>query len=93
MTIDNIKAFIKDVTEDDPQRKEKWVDKMYRAYLDHPHATDRHVGNVTFVDLYDYNSGVKVGFAKCFPTDTFNKKIGLAVAYARAIDAHVPDYI
>ena len=75
------------------RKRENWVDKMYRAYLGHPNASDRREGNMTIVALYERNSGTKIGIAKCSPTDTFSEKTGLAVGYARAIGAHVPDYI
>lgn len=75
------------------RKREQWVDKMYRAFLGHPNASDRREGNMTIVALYERNSGVKIGVAKCSPTDTFSERTGLAVGYARAIGAHVPDYI
>lgn len=81
------------VRKENARKKEQWVDKMYRAYLSHPNASDRREGNMTIVALYERNSGTKIGIAKCSPTDTFSEKTGLAVGYARAIGAHIPNYI
>lgn len=75
------------------RKKEQWVDKMYRAYLGHPNASARGEGNMTIVALYERNSGVSIGVAKCSPTDTFSELVGVAVAYARATKRPVPDFI
>lgn len=75
------------------QKRESWVDEMYRSYLGHPNATRHRKEDMTIVALYERNSGVKIGVAKCSSTSTFDEKVGLAVAYAKAIGDHVPEYI
>ena len=75
------------------RKREKWVDEMYRLFLGHPNATDRREGNMTIMALYNRNNGVKIGIAKCSPEDTFSERVGLAVAYARAMGHRIPDYI
>lgn len=79
--------------QENTRKRESWVDEMYRSFLNHPNATDCRVENMTIMALYERNSGVKIGIAKCSPASTFSEKVGLAVAYAKAIGAHVPDYI
>lgn len=81
------------VRKENARKREKWVDEMYRLFLGHPNATDRREGNMTIMALYNRNNGVKIGIAKCSPEDTFSERVGLAVAYARAMGHRVPDYI
>jgi hypothetical protein len=98
-TKDEIDAILLDgldelwAREERSKKREGWVNEMYRSFLGHPNATDRREGNMTIMALYERNSGVKIGIAKCLPTDTFDERVGLAVAYAKAIGVHVPDYI
>lgn len=75
------------------RKRARWVDEMYLAFLAHPNAVNCHKGNMTIIALYERNSGVSIGVAKCSPTDTFSEMVGVAVAYARATKRPVPDYI
>lgn len=75
------------------RKRDNWASDMYLAFLAHPNAVNCHKGNMTIVALYERNSGVSIGVAKCSPTDTFSELVGVAVAYARATKRPVPDFI
>ena len=51
------------------------------------------VGNTIIVAYADSVDEPLIGVAKCNPTDRYDREIGIAIAYARAIGAEVPDYV
>jgi hypothetical protein len=51
------------------------------------------VGDTTVVAVYARNTGMHIGTAKPVHGDVFNREVGLAVAYAKAFDTVIPDYI
>ena len=73
--------------------RQKWVDGYYYAFLNHPNATSIQVGDTTIVAVYARNTGMHIGTAKPVHGDVFNREVGLAVAYAKAFDTVIPDYI
>lgn len=73
--------------------RQKWVDGYYYAFLSHPNATAVQVGDTTVVAVYARNTGMHIGTAKPVHGDVFNREVGLAVAYAKAFDTVIPDYI
>jgi hypothetical protein len=74
--------------------RKKWVDERYYAFLGHPNATSIQVGETTVVALYHrYYGGIRIGKATPIHGDKFNREVGIAVAYAKAIGEEVPYYI
>ena len=75
------------------EERQKWVDGYYYAFLNHPNATAIQVGDTTVVAVYARNTGMHIGTAKPVHGDVFNREVGLAVAYAKAFDTTIPDFI
>jgi hypothetical protein len=73
--------------------RQRWVDGYYYAFITHPNATAIQVGDTTVVALYARNTGTCIGTAKPVHGDAFNREVGLAVAYAKAVGATIPDFI
>lgn len=51
------------------------------------------VGNTIIVTYADSVDEPLIGVAKCNPTDSYDREVGIAIAYARAIGEDVPDYV
>jgi hypothetical protein len=75
------------------EERQKWIDGYYYAFINHPNATAIQVGDTTVVAAYARNTGMHIGTAKPVHGDVFNREVGLAVAYAKAFDTVIPDYI
>lgn len=73
--------------------RKKWIDGYFYAYLNHPNATAIQVGDTTVVAAYERDTGTHIGTAKPVHGDVFDKKVGVAVAYAKAFNIRVPDFI
>ena len=63
---------------------EKWSDRWYRDCNVHTGF----MGNITAVELYG-----EIGISKPSHGDKYDRKTGIAVAYAKASGADIPDYI
>ena len=75
------------------EERQKWIDGYYYAFLNHPNATSIQMGDTTIVAVQARNTGMHIGTAKPARGDVFNREVGLAVAYAKAFDTVIPDYI
>ena len=75
------------------EERRKWIDGYYFAFINHPNATAIQVGDTTIVAAYARNTGMHIGTAKPVHGDVFNREVGLAVAYAKALGDTIPDYI
>ena len=73
--------------------RKNWIDGQFYAYLNHPNATAIQVGNTTVVAAYERNIGMHIGTAKPVHGDVFDRKVGVAVAYAKAFNIRVPSFI
>lgn len=73
--------------------RKKWVEYMYHAFLVHPHATSIHVDKVTVVSVFNRDTGMRMATARPIHGDTFDRVVGVAVAYAKAIGMTIPDFI
>lgn len=51
------------------------------------------VGNTIIVAYADNVDEPIMGIAKCNPADRYDRELGIAIAYARAIGEDVPDYV
>ena len=73
--------------------RKQWVESMYYAFMAHPNATSIQVDNVTVVSVFNRNTGMRMATARPVHGDTFDRAVGVAVAYAKAIGVTIPDYI
>lgn len=51
------------------------------------------VGNTIIVAYADSVDEPLIGVAKCNPADSYDREVGIAIAYARAIGEDIPDYV
>lgn len=73
--------------------RKRWVESCYYGFMSHPNASFTQMGDVTVVAVYSKVKGIVMGTARPVHGDTFDKAVGIAVAYAKAIGIRVPDYI
>lgn len=73
--------------------RQKWIDGYYYAFINHPNATAIQVGDTTVVAVYARNTGMHIGTAKPVHGDVFNREVGIAVAYAKALNTSIPKFI
>lgn len=71
-----------------PARRRGWIDKWFNRYRFDKAAHMNTMGNITAVELYG-----KVGISKPSKGDKYDEKTGIAVAYAKAHGAEIPNYI
>ena len=71
----------------------KWVREMLDKYLRHPHSAYMQIGEVTVVSTYSRYEGLCIGRARPVNNDKYDLEVGMAVAFAKAIGAPIPDYI
>lgn len=67
---------------------EKWAGYMYLEYLRSKYVASLCKDNKTIVVISKH--GHRIGEATCHEDDTFNRPIGIAIAYARATGQEVP---
>lgn len=75
------------------EMRDQWVERWYRKYLTHPNATSKFIDTITVVSLWHRPVGVRIATARCMPGDTYNSRVGVAVAFAKLCDEPIPDYI
>ena len=73
--------------------RKRWVEYCYYGFVSHPNASHIQMGDTTVVAVYSRIKGIVMGTARPVHGDTFDKAVGIAVAYAKAIGIQVPDYI
>lgn len=73
--------------------RKKWVDSMYYAFLTHPNATCIQMDDVTVVSVFNRNAGMRMATARPVNGDAFDRVVGAAVAYAKAIGVTIPSFI
>ena len=80
-------------TEAKAAKRAAWVKHMYQLYLCHPNATLMRIGEVTVVSVYNRYVGLRMGRARPVKGDKYDANIGVAVAFAKACNESIPDYI
>ena len=76
-----------------PTKAERWGLKMarqVRAAANRGELTIEMREHVTAVFVHETRAS---GIAICAPNDSYNADIGLAIAYCRAMDKPIPDYV
>lgn len=84
--------------EGNKEYRRKWVKARYHEYLQlHSKGAARCIilDNTTIVSVInpEYKEKVTMGKTVCSPEDTFDRKTGIAIAYARAVKKPVPNFI
>lgn len=75
------------------KRRAEWIDNHFWSFLEHPNATAQIIGKRTIVATYSRYDGMKIGTAYPIKGDAYDHDVGIAVAYAKAMGEHIPDYI
>lgn len=73
--------------------RKRWIESCYYGFMSHPNASFTQMGDATVVAVYSRTKGIVMGTARPVHGDKFDKAVGIAVAYAKAIGVPVPDYI
>ena len=73
--------------------RKRWVESCYYGFMSHPNASLIQMGDVIVVAVYNRVKGIVMGTARPVHGDKFDKAVGIAVAYAKAIGVQVPEYI
>ena len=75
------------------KQREHWIEMWYAEYLNRYDTDCLIVGKRTIVATYDEYNGMRIGTSYPIHGDEFDARTGIAVAYAKAIDIAIPDYI
>ena len=73
--------------------RKRWIESCHYGFVSHPNASFIQMGDVIVVAVYNRVKGIVMGTARPVHGDKFDKAVGIAVAYAKAIGVPVPDYI
>ena len=73
--------------------RKRWIESCHYGFVSHPNASLIQMGDVIVVAVYNRVKGIVMGTARPVHGDKFDKAVGIAVAYAKAIGVPVPDYI
>jgi hypothetical protein len=75
------------------RRRTEWIKSYCWSFMAHPHAAVHTSEKRAIVAIYDRYDGVKIGTAYHINGDVYDYETGVAVAYAKALGKHIPDYI
>lgn len=76
------------VDNDNKQKRQEWINYWYDEFRSNFHARINTMNNITAVAVHG-----QIGISKPSRTDKYDKKTGIAVAYAKAMGDDIPDYI
>ena len=85
---DELKKFAKPKFDVD-----KWVDGVIKRVLEYGSYEITHHKKITIVRLCKKDKAVAYGVAVCSDSDTYNPRIGFAVAASRALSLEIPEEI
>lgn len=74
-------------------RRKTWVREYHSAFLRHPNATYKVLGETVVVSVYDRYAGIHMGMTTPCGGDKFELSTGIAVAFAKAMGERIPNYI
>ena len=74
-------------------RRDTWIRDYHKAFLRHPNADHKVLGQTVVVSVYDRNTGIHMGATTPSGGDKFELSTGIAVAFAKAMGERIPDYI
>ena len=74
-------------------RRAKWIRDYHSAFLRHPNASYKVVGQTVVVSVYDRCTGIHMSATTPTGNDKFELSTGIAVAFAKAMGERIPLYI
>lgn len=74
-------------------QRDNWVNDYYAKFANTYDTSCIVVGEVTVAAVYDDFAGMRLGKATPINGDVYNEKVGIAVAFAKAIGHKVPEFI
>lgn len=78
---------------DNKRKRTDWVNDYFAKFANTYDTQYIVSGETTVVAVYDDFRGMRMGKATPVNGDVFNKKVGIAVAFAKAIGHKVPDFV
>ena len=78
---------------DNKRKRTDWVNDYFAKFANTYDTQYIVSGETTVVAVYDDFRGMLMGKATPVNGDVFNKKVGIAVAFAKAIGHKVPDFV
>ena len=74
-------------------RRNTWIRDYHSAFLRHPNATYKVLGETVVISVYDRYTGIHMGATTPSGEDKFELSTGIAVAFAKAMGERIPDFI
>jgi hypothetical protein len=74
-------------------RRKTWIRDYHSAFLRHPNATYKVLGETVVVSVYDRCTGIHMSSTTPCGEDKFELSTGIAVAFAKAMGERIPNYI
>jgi hypothetical protein len=74
-------------------RRKTWIRDYHSAFLRHPNATYKVLGETVVVSVYDRYTGIHMGATAPCGEDKFELSTGIAVAFAKAMGERIPEFI
>ena len=78
---------------DNKRKRTDWVNDYFTKFANTYDVQYIVSGETTVVAVYDDFIGMRMGKATPVNGDVFNEKVGIAVAFAKAIGHKVPDFV
>ena len=73
--------------------RKTWIREYHSAFLRHPNATYKVLGETVVVSVYDRYTGIHMGATTPCGEDKFELSTGIAVAFAKAMGERIPDFV
>ena len=74
-------------------RRKTWIRDYHSAFLRHPNAAYKVLGETVVVSVYDRYTGIHMSATTPRGKDKFELSTGIAVAFAKAMGERIPDFI
>jgi hypothetical protein len=78
---------------DNKRKRTAWIREYHSAFLRHPNATYKVLGETVVVSVYDRYIGIHMGATTPHGEDKFELSTGIAVAFAKAMGERIPDFV
>ena len=75
------------------ERRSRWIRDYHSAFLRHPNATYKVLGETVVVSVYDRYTGIHMSATTPHGEDKFELSTGIAVAFAKAMGECIPDFV
>ena len=74
-------------------QRDNWVNDYFAKFSSTYDAQYIVSGETTVVAIYDDFAGIRMGKATPINGDVYNERVGIAVAFAKAINHKIPEFI